>query len=167
MAYFTNDDIFSLNELCFDNNYNLTSLQEAKFHFFPKFKDEPGMKPYLKDLKAAEKFLNANGEVTETNAHKFGVVAIRILDIIANIEAVVGLPVCILLWPIPAYIIDRLVSWGYRAARETIAKAEGEKILRKYNSLISKTTDKEFKDKLIEQRDKISKSLSKLYDDND
>ena len=150
-----------------ESGVDIYFLNEAKFHFLPKFKDEPKMKKYLGTLKEAERLLNSEGEITETTAHQFGNVALRVCDIIYNVGAVISLPMCLFIVPIPAYLVIRLISWGIRTGREAIVKAEGEKVLKKYNKLINKTSDEELKSKLTKQRDKLAKKLSSLDVEDD
>lgn len=142
-------------------------LNEANFRFLPRFSEEPKLKKYVGTLKQAEAIINSKGEITETTIHKVGEISLRILDIVQNVIDVISLPTCLLIIPIPFYMIQRCWDWALRAGREAILKAQGEKIIKKLDSMANKEKNPKVKKALIEQKTKIINTMNKVGDDND
>ena len=69
-------------------------MNEAKYSFLPKFKQEPEMKKYMKDISDAEILLNSEGIETKTGIQKGFKIVFRVLDIIWNIGSILTLPMC-------------------------------------------------------------------------
>ena len=137
-------------------------ILEAKFSFMPKFKREPELQKYLGDLEDAENLLSAHNVDPKVGIHKAGRIALRVLSIYQNVGSILYLPICITIIGIPVYLLVRAWAWAYDSGEEAVAKAEGKKVLAKYDVLISEETDDKKKEKLQDARDKIAKGLEKL-----
>ena len=137
-------------------------ILEAKFSFMPKFKREPELQKYLGDLQDAENLLSAHNIDPKVGIHKAGRIALRILSIYQNVASYLYLPMCITIIGIPVYLLVRAWAWAYDSGEEEIAKAEGKKVIAKYDALISEEKDPKKKEKLQDARDKIAKGLEKL-----
>ena len=57
-------------------------MNEAKYSFLPKFKQEPEMKKYMKDISDAEMLLNSEGIEAKTGIQKGFKIVFRVLDIL-------------------------------------------------------------------------------------
>lgn len=142
-------------------------IMEANFRFLPKFKQDPKMKNYVKDLEDAEKYLNMSGEPTKANVHKGLRIALRIINILQNVGSVVMVPACIMIAPIPVYLFARALEWASRIGEEAIAKDEGEKVIGAYKKAISNCKDEKAKAAMQKQYDKLVKSYDKFSKDED
>lgn len=135
---------------------------EANFTFMPKIAEKPELKDLYGACKEAETLLNSEGEMTKATANKFGKTALRVLDVIENVSDFIALPMCILIVPIPAYLIGRLWSWAFRAGQEAITANYAEKCIEKYKALKEKATDKKLQDKYQAEIDKLTKKMVDL-----
>lgn len=125
--------------------------EKAKFHFASKFKEDPSLKELYKVAKEAEDELNDEGEPTNTSINKFGKTALRILDVLTNINAVIAFPLIVLIAPIPSYLINRLLSYSMRLGKDATAAGYANKVISKYEELANKEQD-EKKKKLYESK---------------
>ncbi len=136
--------------------------EKAKFHFAPKFKEDPSLKELYKVAKEAEDELNNEGEATNTGINKFGKLALRILDVLNNINAAIAFPLLILIAPIPGYLINRALSYGMRLGKDAAAAGYANKVINKYEELAKKEQD-EKKKKLYESKiEDLKASLTKF-----
>ena len=60
-------------------------MNEAKYSFLPKFKQEPEIKKYMKDISDAEMLVNSEGIEAKTGIQKGFKIVFRVLDILWNI----------------------------------------------------------------------------------
>lgn len=139
-----------------------TITEAAKFSFFPKIKQNDDLKKAWGEAKKAEEMLNANGEPTKKGVIDFCSVALRIISIISDIESFIALPACLLLIPIPAYLVMRAINWALKLGEDALGKAKAEDVKNKLLVLKSKSKDKKVKDAIDKQVEKINKSLEEL-----
>ena len=137
-------------------------LMEAKFNFLPKFKQDPKMKKYVGALEEAENYLNMNGEPTKAGVQKGFRIALRIIDIMQNAYSALVLPACILIIPIPFYLVTRAWSWAFNIGQEALAKSECQKVIVAYKKAIDKCDDEKTKKAMQKQYDKLVKEYDKF-----
>lgn len=140
-------------------------LMEADFTFLPKFKQEPKMKKYLKDIKEAEDFLNDNGQPTKTGVQKGFRIALRVINIIQNVDALIGLPFLWTLVIIPTYLVSRALDLAERIGEEKLAEAECKKVIDTYKKALDECQDEKTKAKMQKQYDKLVKSHNEFIKD--
>lgn len=93
-------------------------MNEAKYSFLPKFKQEPEMKKYMKDISDAEMLLNSEGIEAKTGIQKGFKIVFRVLDILWNIGSILTLPMCLTIVGIPCHLIQRLYVWAAQTGEE-------------------------------------------------
>ena len=141
---------------------NMYIEEKAKFSFLPKFKEREELKDFYGAVKDAEDLLNQEGEPSDTGINKFGKVALRILDLLQNAMSALSLPACLLIVPIPAYLLQRLINYCVSMGKDALATGYGKTVIKKYTELIDKETDPKKKELLIKKRDQIAKSIAKI-----
>ncbi len=135
--------------------------EKAKFSFLPKIKEDPNLKELYNAASEAETLLNSEGEETKTGLHKLGKLALRIIDIFQNISSAIALPACILIAPIPVYLITRAMNYAVKIGQDAIAAGYAKKILTKYGELAKKEEDPKKKKIYEDKIEKIKSTLNK------
>lgn len=142
---------------------NLNVLDEnAKFSFWPRFRQVPEMRRYERDIREAEDLLNYQGEPTKATALKIMKCAIRILDICYNINSVLYIPMMLFIVTIPAYLLLRGCEYLLKLGEHALAESYGEKVISKLHKIENNTKDPKVKKKCREQIEKVSKSMHKI-----
>ena len=101
----------------------LRCMNEAKYSFLPKFKQEPEMKKYMKDISDAEMLLNSEGIEAKTGIQKGFKIVFRVLDILWNIGSILTLPMCLTIVGIPCHLIQRLYVWAAQTGEEAAVQS--------------------------------------------
>lgn len=138
-------------------------MNEAKYSFLPKFKQEPAMKKYMKDISDAEMLLNSEGIEAKTGIQKGFKIVFRVLDILWNIGSILTLPICITIIGIPYHLIQRLYVWAAQTGEEAAVQSQADKVITKVGQLVKNEEDPKKKeeyqkilDKLIAQQKKFN-----------
>lgn len=134
-------------------------LMEAKFTFWPKLQRDPDLAKYTDDLKEAEALCKEKNIETKTGALNACRVALRILDIYYKVGSVVCIPAVIFVVP---YLMIRGFEWLAANGEESVAKAQGKKVIEALDKAIAAEKDKEAKQKLQDTKEKVIKSMSKV-----
>ena len=161
----------------------ITYIDEATLKYADRLpidiiNEDPYFRKYKSDIEKFNSFLKSNNIDSKTDAEKIFSNILRVLDIISNFIAMgsyyVGLGTTIVKGPTfkekiifalimgIQSILGSLIAWGFRTQNEKVCLKQGIKILAKYNEIISKTDNKELKDKLISNRDKLKDSIDKM-----
>lgn len=150
---------------CIDWQINYSYINEAKFSLLPKFKQDPELAKYIKDIEEAEKILNDNDvNITPEKIYKFGQSYMRICDIILNIENVVALPLLINLIGIATHLMFRFASYSIRESEEQEFYLRSRGIAEKLKRVINNEKDLKKKKELQKLYDKIIDNQNKLKD---
>ena len=140
-----------------------TYIEEAaKFSFLPRFKEKEEHKQLAAAISEAETLLNSEGHDPKTGIHKFGKLAVRILDIYMNIEAVVTLPTCFLIVGIPLHLIMRAIDYAIQIGKEAVAESYADKCIRKLAECKAKANDPKKEAQIEKQIEKMKKAKANL-----
>ena len=145
-----------------DANLGVYSITEAKFNFFPKFKERKELKKAWDAAKEGEDLLNNNGMNSGAGAVKGLKIALRILDIFANIDSVITTPLCFLVVGLPLHLIYRGISLALNAGQEAAAQSYCMKVVEKLEKIKEKTEKEEDKEKIQKKIDTIKEKLNKM-----
>ena len=171
-----------LDELAIFGDTDEFLSEAASFSFLPKFKQKPELKSLYNALSEAEELLDSDEKYDyrdKTKGEKFGKVALRILDILANVGTLASVAYIIIPFVGPIYaivfwLIERLWSWAYRAGEEMVAQSYSQKCLHALKNQLSKAKDPKTKkaiqdtiDKIQKKQDNLEKSESVMFDDAD
>lgn len=149
----------------FINLQNAGVITEASFSFLPKFKQNPELKKYVSDLEEAKEFLNSKDIEPKTGVQKGVRIALRVLSILGNISSIFPGSVMVLsIVGIPAYIINRVITWLIDNGEESAAVAEGKKVIAGYRKLLNNTEDEKERKKIEEAIEKIQNGMKKTQD---
>lgn len=139
-----------------------------KFSFLPKFnslkKRYPEYGKYTDLVKKAEVLVasTSSEKMTMQVVTDIFIFFTKIEQLFANIGSAITLPLCIFIFPIVGHLITRAIAYLWEQGEYLLAKQKGKDILRRLNTLKTKTTDKS----LIAQYDKaikdVSESLNKI-----
>lgn len=152
---------------CIDWQINYTCINEAKFSLLPKFKQDPELAKYIKDVEEAEKILNDNNiDITPEKLYKFYHIYMRICDIIFNIENVIALPLLINLIGIATHLMFRIGSYCIELNEEQMFYMRSRGIAEKLKKVINNEKDPRKKKELQKMYDKIIDNQNKLKDNN-
>lgn len=142
--------------------------EAARYRFFPKIRQNNDLRKVWNDCKKAEALLNANGTPTRKDVIDFFAIALRIVTAIDEMSTLVYLPACLLIVPIPAYLIARAIIYCERLGEDALGKAKAEQIRNKLLYTKNKCKDAKVRAEIDEQIERIDKSLEKLeYEDWD
>lgn len=138
-------------------------VNEAKYSLLPKFRQQPEMKKYMKDISDAEMLLNSEGIEAKTGIQKGFKIVFRIIDIIYNIGSILTLPLCITIIGIPYHLLQRLYVWAAQTGEEAAVQSQADKVITKVGQLVKNEEDPKKKeeyqkilDKLIAQQKKFN-----------
>lgn len=147
------------------NNY--TYINEAKFSLLPKFKQDPELAKYIKDIEEAEKVLNDNNvDISVEKMYKAYHIYMRICDIIWNIENVVTLPLLISLIGIATHLMFRVCSYCIELNEEEMFYMRSRGIAEKLKKVIDNEKNSKKKKELQKMYDKIIDNQNKLKNNN-
>lgn len=149
----------------FINLQNAGVITEASFSFLPKFKQNPELKKYVSDLEEAKEFLNSKDIEPKTGVQKGVRIALRVLSILGNVSSIFPGSIMVLsIVGIPAYIINRVITWLCDNGEESAAVAEGKKVIAGYRKLLNNTEDEKERKKIEEAIEKIQNGMKKAQD---
>ena len=149
----------------FINLQNAGVITEASFSFLPKFKQNPELKKYVSDLEEAKEFLNSKDIEPKTGVQKGVRIALRVLSILGNVSSIFPGSIMVLsIVGIPAYIINRVITWLCDNGEESAAVAEGKKVIAGYRKLLNNTEDEKERKKIEEAIEKIQNGMKKTQD---
>ena len=149
----------------FINLQNAGVITEASFSFLPKFKQNPDLKKYVSDLEEAKEFLNSKDIEPKTGVQKGVRIALRVLSILGNLSSIFPGSVMVLsIIGIPAYIINRVITWLIDNGEESAVVAEGKKVIAGYRKLLNSTEDEKERKKIEEAIEKIQNGMKKTQD---
>lgn len=138
-------------------------VNEAKYSLLPKFRQQPEMKKYMKDISDAEILLNSEGIDAKTGIQRGFKIIFRVLDIIFNIDSILTLPLCITIVGIPYHLLQRLYVWAAQTGEEAAVQSQADKVITKVGQLVKNEEDPKKKeeyqkilDKLIAQQKKFN-----------
>jgi hypothetical protein len=143
----------------------LDSLQEASFSFLPRFKRDPRLKRYAREVEEAKQFLEMEmDEITPTTAQDVFALIFRFCEIYDGVGSLITFPLCFILIGLPLHLWNRLEAWAWRYGYEQMVISKGKKVVSRYNELIRREKNPKLKAKLEETRDKLKEGLYREYD---
>ncbi len=143
-------------------NAGVYSITEAKFNFLPKFKKDPALAKLQNEAKEAEMILNNKGENDENTVKRCFQLALRILDVIVNIDSVFTTLPAFLIVGLPIHLALRGVSLALNYGQEFFAREQATKCIQKLVNLKDKVKDSEEKEKIQKQIDKLNEKIKDL-----
>lgn len=151
--------------------FSQTTLNEtASFKFLPKFKEKPELKSLYNALSDAKELLDTdeqNDYKDKTKGLKFGKVALRILDIYANVSSIADVAVIVIpfvgpIYAIIGYLIQRLWSWAFRIGQEDVAQQYSKRCIESLKKQLAKSKNPKEKKAIQSTIDKIQKKAEDL-----
>ena len=140
----------------------LRCMNEAKYSFLPKFKQEPAMKKYMKDISDAEMLLNSEGIEAKTGIQKGFKIVFRVLDILWNIGSILTLPMCLTIVGIPCHLIQRLYVWAAQTGEEAAMQSQADKVIAKVAQLVKEEKDPKKKKAYQDALENLQKQQKKF-----
>lgn len=140
-----------------------TYIEEAaKFSFLPRFKEKEEHKQLAKAIGEAEDLLNNEGHDPKTGIHKFGKLALRLLELYYNIGSVITLPTCFLIIGIPYHLLMRVIEWGLQTGKEAVSESYVDKCIRKLAECKNEANDPKKEAQIEKQIEKLKKAKGNL-----
>ena len=138
--------------------------EKATFSFLPRFSEKENYKELANTIEDAEDLLNSEGKSSETGLHKFGKIALRLLDLYYNVGSVISLISCVTIVGIIPHLIARLIEYAIQLGKHDVAESYTDKCIRKLTNLKKEVKDSKKEaqiqkqiDKLVEMKKNINK----------
>lgn len=136
--------------------------EKATFSFLPRFREKENYKELANTIEDAEDLLNSEGKSTETGLHKFGKIALRLLDLYYNVGSVISLISCVTIVGIIPHLISRLIEYAIQLGKHAVAESYTDKCIRKLTSLKKEVKDSKKEAQIQKQIDKLTEMKENL-----
>ena len=138
-------------------------LNEAKFSFLPKLKQDPKLSKLYDALDDAKTLVESKDEVVDQKGlHEFGKIALRIYDVFLSVNHIIALPICLTIVGIPAYLIARLFAYAVKIGEEAVAVSYCKKVINSLKKLEAKSKDAKVKAECKDQIKKLEDKMNKV-----